>query len=211
MNKWTKYKTSHEGVGTFVSVWLDEDNGLVKRTFDGDHCGEGVSKRTSKADILFKNEIYWLTHPELSESKFLPELIDIDEESRTIIQRYYGPNLLDYYPDKFPISNLSEQILEMYKFFHEVGVNKLNGALSNMSLNGDQVIAFDFKWARPAPKANAKEVKAFRKWLTKLDPDLVEELVKIKSPNLPRKKKYNGLVVMDRTAELYRSLQKKKT
>ena len=51
MNKWTKYKTSHEGVGTFVSVWLDEDNGLVKRTFDGDHCGEGVSKRTSKADI----------------------------------------------------------------------------------------------------------------------------------------------------------------
>ena len=184
MINWVKYETPHKGVGMFVSVWIDEDNGLIKRIFNGDHCGEGRVRMANKADILFKNEVYWLTHPELDGSKFLPELIDIDEESRTIIQRYYGPNLLDYYPDKFPISNLSEQILDMYRFFHEVGVNKLNGALSNMSLNGDQVIAFDFKWARPAPKANAKEVKAFRKWLTKLDPDLVEELVKIKSSSV---------------------------
>ena len=212
MNKWTKYKTSHEGVGTFVSVWLDEDNGLVKRTFDGGHCGEGVSKRTSKADILFKNEIYWLTHPELSGSKFLPELIDIDEEAKTIVQKYYGPNLLDYLhdPKGFPVPNLSEQILEMYTFFTEVGVNKLNGALSNMSFNGDQVIAFDFKWARPTPKANAKEIKAFHTWFTKIDPDLVEKLVKMKSSFVPRNKRYNGLVVMDRTARLYHSLQKKK-
>ena len=181
MTKWIKYKTSHEGVGTFVSVWLDEKEGLVKRIFDGDHCGNGVSRRKSKADILFRNEIYWLTHPELSKSKFLPELISIDKETRTIIQRYYGPNLLDYYPDNFPISNISEQILEMYEFFHKVGVNKINGALSNMSLNDDQVIAFDFKWARPAPKANANELKAFKQWLTKIDPELVEKLIKMKS------------------------------
>ena len=163
MNKCTKYKTSHEGVGTFVSVWLDEDNGLVKRTFDGDHCGEGVSKRTSKADILFKNEIYWLTHPELSGSKFLPELIDIDEEAKTIVQKYYGPNLLDYLHDP-----------------------------------------------KGFPKANAKEIKAFHTWFTKIDPDLVEKLVKMKSSFVPRNKRYNGLVVMDRTARLYHSLQKKK-
>jgi hypothetical protein len=69
----------------------------------------------------------------------------------------------------------------MYEFFHKVGVNKINGALSNMSLNGDQVIAFDFKWARPAPKANANELKAFKQWLTKIDPELVEKLIKMKT------------------------------
>jgi|TARA_B110000263_G_C15118242_1_gene423084 hypothetical protein len=178
---WVKYETPHDGVGTHVSVFIDENKGLVKRVFDGEHCGPGVSKFKSKSDIFFKNEVYWLTHPLLSKSKFLPKLIDITEPTKTIIQKYYGPNLLDYYPDKFPISNLSEQILEMYTFFTEVGVNKLNGALSNMSLKGDQVIAFDFKWARPAPKANVKEIKAFRKWLTKLDPELVEKLITMKA------------------------------
>tara|TARA_B110001454_G_scaffold201126_1_gene207274 strand:+ start:121 stop:681 length:561 start_codon:yes stop_codon:yes gene_type:complete len=180
---WIKYETPHDGVGTHVSVWIDEKMGLVKRTFDGDHCGEGESKFKNKSDIFFKNEVYWLTHPELSGSKFLPELIDIDEESRTIIQKYYGPNLLDYLhdPKGFPIPNISEQILEMYTFFTEVGVNKLNGALSNMTANNGQLIAFDFKWARPAPKANAKEMKAFHTWFTKIDPELVEKLIKMKA------------------------------
>ena len=183
MSNWVKYETPHKGVGTFVSVWVDKDNGLIKRIFNGDHCGEGRVRMTNKADILFKNEMYWLTHPKLSESKFLPELISIDIDTRTIVQKYYGPNLLDYLhdPKGFPVPNISEQILEMYTLFTEVGVNKLNGALSNLSFNGDQVIAFDFKWARPAPKANAKEINAFRKWFTKIDPDLVEKLIKMKT------------------------------
>jgi hypothetical protein len=69
----------------------------------------------------------------------------------------------------------------MYTFFTEVGVNKLNGALSNMTVNDGQLIAFDFKWARPAPKANAKEMKAFHTWFTKIDSDLVEKLIKMKA------------------------------
>ena len=185
-NDWIKYETPHDGVGTHVSVWINEKMGLVKRTFDGDHCGPGISKFKNKSDTFFKNEVYWLTHPLLFESKFLPELIEINGDTKTIIQKYYGPNLLDYLhdPKGFPVSNISEQILEMYTFFTEVGVNKLNGALSNMSANDGQLIAFDFKWARPAPKANAKEIKAFHTWFTKIDPDLVEKLIKMKTSKL---------------------------
>ena len=183
---WIKYETPHDGVGTHVSVFIEENEGLVKRVFDGEHCGPGISKFKNKSDTFFKNEVYWLTHPLLFESKFLPELIEINGDTKTIIQKYYGPNLLDYLhdPKGFPVSNISEQILEMYTFFTEVGVNKLNGALSNMSANDGQLIAFDFKWARPAPKANAKEIKAFHTWFTKIDPDLVEKLIKMKTSKL---------------------------
>jgi hypothetical protein len=183
MNNWIKYETTHKGVGTLVSVWIDEDAGLVRRVFDGDHCGTGTSRLTNKSEILFKNEVFWLTHPMLCDSKFLPELVYIDTDTRTIIQKYYGPNLLDYLhsPDGIPVPNFSEQMIEMYTFFTEVGVNKLNGALSNMTVNDGQLIAFDFKWARPAPKANAKEIQAFHRWLTKIDPVLVEDLVKMKA------------------------------
>ena len=72
----------------------------------------------------------------------------------------------------------------MYTFFTKVGVNKLNGALSNMSANDGQLIAFDFKWARPVPMANAKELIAFHTWFTKIDPDLVEKLIKMKTSKL---------------------------
>jgi hypothetical protein len=183
VNTWIKYQTTHKGVGTFVSVWINETDGLVRRVFDGDHCGPGTSKLINKADILFKNEVFWLTHPMLSGSKFLPELVSIDVDTKTIIQKYYGPNLLDYLhsPEGIPVPNLSEQILEMYTFFTEVGVNKLNGALSNMTVNDGQLIAFDFKWARPAPKANGREIRAIHTWLTKIDPLLVEQLVKMKN------------------------------
>ena len=67
-------------------------------------------------------------------------------------------------------------VVEMYKFFKEKNVFKLNGALSNLTLNGDQLVAFDFKWARERDNNTVSEIESYEKWLSKIDIDLVERL-----------------------------------
>ena len=65
----------------------------------------------------------------------------------------------------------------MFKFFKEKNVFKLNNALSNMTMNGNQLVAFDWKWARfRTDKYKDFEVMSYNKWISKIDSDLVEEL-----------------------------------
>ena len=65
----------------------------------------------------------------------------------------------------------------MYKFFKEKNVFKLNGALSNLTMNGNQLVAFDWKWARfRTDKYKDYEVISYEKWLSKIDSELVEKL-----------------------------------
>ena len=120
---------------------------------------------------LLKNEVFWLN---CLKSKWVPELLEVG--NNYVITSYYGPDLTKVHPLRRP-KDLASQILEMYKFFKDKNVFKLNGALRNMTLNKGQLVAFDFKWARfRTNKYKNYEIFSYEKWLSKIDNELVEKL-----------------------------------
>ena len=120
---------------------------------------------------LLKNEVFWLN---CLKSKWVPELLEVG--NNYVITSYYGPDLTKVHPLSRP-KDLASQILEMYKFFKDKNVFKLNGALRNMTLNKGQLVAFDFKWARfRTNKYKNYEIFSYEKWLSKIDIELVEKL-----------------------------------
>ena len=136
----------------------------IKKTFD--YKGEDNF-------TFLKNEVFWLNY---LKSKWVPELIEVGDNY--IITRYYGLDLNTLRNNKFKLADdLADQILEMYKFFKEKNVFKLNGALSNLTMNGNQLVAFDWKWARfRTDKYVDYELVSYEKWLSKIDSGLVEKL-----------------------------------
>ena len=136
----------------------------IKKTFD--YKGEDNF-------TFLKNEVFWLNY---LKSKWVPELIEVGDNY--IITRYYGLDLNTLRNNKFKLADdLADQILEMYKFFKEKNVFKLNGALSNLTMNGNQLVAFDWKWARfRTDKYKDYEIFSYEKWLSKIDSELVEKL-----------------------------------
>ena len=136
-----------------------EINGdTIKKTFD--------YKKEDNQSFL-KNEVFWLNY---LKGKWVPELLEVG--NNYVITRYYGHDLIKqkYTPDR-------KQVINMFKFFKEKNVFKLNNALSNMTMNGKQLVAFDWKWARfRTDKYKDFEVMSYDKWISKIDSDLVEEL-----------------------------------
>ena len=131
---------------------------IIKKTFD--YKGEDNF-------AFLKNEVFWLNY---LKGKWVPELLEVGNDY--IITSYYGPDL-----NTSKVMPDSEQVIEMYKFFKEKNVFKLNGALSNMTMNGNQLVAFDWKWARfRTDKYKDFEVFSYEKWISKIDNDLIEEL-----------------------------------
>ena len=122
---------------------------------------------------FLKNEVFWLNY---LKSKWVPELIEVGDNY--VITRYYGPDLNTQRNNKVKLADdLSDQTLEMYKFFKEKNVFKLNGALSNLTMNGNQLVAFDWKWARfRTDKYTDYEMFSYEKWLSKIDTELVDKL-----------------------------------
>ena len=134
-----------------------EDN-KIKKTFD--------YKDEDNLSFL-KNEVFWLNY---LKSKWVPELLEVG--NNYVITKYYGSDLIEqkYTPDR-------QQVIDMFKFFKEKNLFKLNNALSNMTMNGSQLVAFDWKWARfRTDKYKDFEVMSYNKWISKIDSDLVEEL-----------------------------------
>ncbi len=139
---------------------IEIKNNTIKKIFD--YKGEDNQ-------AFLKNEVFWLNY---LKGKWVPELLEVG--NNYVITRYYGPDLNKGQPRP---KDLAKQTLEMYKFFKEKNVFKLNGALSNMTLNGDQVVAFDWKWARfRTDKYKDYEIFSYEKWLSKIDIELVEKL-----------------------------------
>ena len=160
-----------------VYVEIDWSNMLIRRTFNGNlPCVSGEINPYNQTDEQiadsFKNEIKWLT--KLEGSKFLPELISYDLNNQTVVQKFYEPSCL--LTRKWPTI---EEIEELYYFFKSQNINKVNGSLSNMSYNGSQLIAFDFKYAKERPEDNEKEISSYHRWLVKIDPSLPEILTRI--------------------------------
>lgn len=174
------FTSNFKELGTCVEVHIDEENGLIKRQYKYDAItsnGEITTKTSSEIDHFFKNEIYWLKK---LESIWIPKTYEIDLSTKTIIQEYTHPcllnnlhNLYEYIPD------IEEQVLEMYKFFKKQNVFKGNGSLSNMTIKNGQVQAFDFKWAEERPDNLQMEIKSYDLWLKKISPELSIKLKKL--------------------------------
>ena len=130
----------------------------IKKTFD---------YKDEDNQSFLKNEVFWLNY---LKGKWVPELLEVG--NNYVVTRYYGRDLIEqkYMPDR-------QQVIDMFKFFKEKNVFKLNNALSNMTMNGNQLVAFDWKWARfRTDKYKDFEVISYEKWISKIDSDLVEEL-----------------------------------
>ena len=133
-------------------------NDKIKKTFN---------YKDEDNQSFLKNEVFWLNY---LKGKWVPELLEVG--NNYVVTRYYGRDLIEqkYMPDR-------QQVIDMFKFFKEKNVFKLNNALSNMTMNGNQLVAFDWKWARfRTDKYKDFEVMSYDKWISKIDSDLVEEL-----------------------------------
>ena len=137
---------------------IEINDDTIKKTFD---------YKDEDNQSFLKNEVFWLNY---LKGKWVPELLEVG--NNYVVTRYYGRDLIEqkYTPDR-------QQVIDMFKFFKEKNVFKLNNALSNMTLNGNQLVAFDWKWARfRTDKYKDFEVISYEKWISKIDSDLVEEL-----------------------------------
>lgn len=162
---------------TLVHVEIDEEKSLIRRTFDNrlptvsGHVNP-YNQTAEDVRIAFDNEVHWLTA--LQHEKFLPELVSVDLESQVIIQRYYEPSLL--ISGKRPTV---DEVVDMYKCFNKYQINKCNGSLSNLTYNGKQLIAFDFKHCQPRPGGQEKEFRSYNSWLIKIDASLPQILTQM--------------------------------
>ena len=155
------------------------DKKIVKATYSDSQMIEVLGGTVKKIfnyegedNVTFlKNEVFWLNY---LKSKWVPELLEVGKNY--VITSYYGPDLTKVHPLRRP-KDLANQTLEMYRFFKDKNVFKLNGALRNMTLNKGQLVAFDFKWARfRTNKYKNYEIFSYEKWLSKIDNELVEKL-----------------------------------
>jgi hypothetical protein len=171
------YKSPHYGLGTCVEVHIDKENGLIRRQYKENAVtvsGEVTNKSKQEIQNAFAYELFWLDR---LESKWVPKTIDIDMNSRTIVQEYTYPDLLHIKPKlKEVVPDIVEQVIEMYKFFKEKNVYKRNGSLSNLTLRDGQLVAFDFKWARLRPNGVEMELRSYDEWLSKIDSSLPNKL-----------------------------------
>ena len=175
---WKKVLSTHDGIGTIVDVRLNEKEMLIERTFkEGSITASGQQHHFNADQVkqFYENEIYWLD--KLS-SKWVPETVSVDTKKQTIVQKYYGPCLLDYLHTDLHerIPDLKEQIIEMYAFFKQHNIFKRNGSLSNLTYNNGQVIAFDFKWTKQRPDGLEMELHSYKNWLNKIDKTLEHDL-----------------------------------
>ena len=134
---------------------------------NGDTIKKTFNYKDEDNQSFLKNEVFWLNY---LKGKWVPELLEVG--NNYVVTRYYGRDLIEqkYMPDK-------QQVIDMFKFFKEKNVFKLNNALSNMTMNGNQLIAFDWKWARfRTDKYKDFEVMSYSKWISKIDSDLIKEL-----------------------------------
>ena len=116
-------------------IIVDKVKEATSPDYNGGYPTEGDFNLT-----FLKKEVSMLNY---MKSKFVPELLEVNEKEYYVVTRYYGPDLL-----KSKVMPSVEQVVEMFEFFKEKNVYKINSSLSNLTMNGNQLVAFDWKWAR---------------------------------------------------------------
>ena len=70
------------------------------------------------------------------------------------------------------LPDITDQVIRMYEFFKEKNVFKRNGSVSNLTMKNNQLVAFDFKWAKKRPNGLDMELRSYDEWLIKIDKTL---------------------------------------
>lgn len=172
----TPYKDNPYGLGRIVSVYLNPQKTLIKRVFQPN--GITVSGRRTDASEEYVNEKWTIETRNLLSFElkpWVPELVDINFKDRYVIQRYYGPDLLTAGFEDIP--DIEDQLEDIYKYFKNINVYKLNSSLSNMTKYGSQVILFDFKYMKQrTPELKKQAEYEIDMWLSKIGPSIVPKL-----------------------------------
>jgi hypothetical protein len=177
---WEPYRHPDPTIGRVVSVYLNEDKTLIKRYFipNGITVNGKVTEQTPEYI-----EQKWITETNtllrFQNKEWVPKLVDINYEERYIIQEYYGLDLMLRGFDDIP--DIEDQVVEIYKYFKEINMYKLNGALPNMTKLNGKVIMFDFKYMRErSPELKPYALIEIHEWLSEISPNIskrLEELV----------------------------------
>lgn len=179
------YQTMTGSRGSLAEVWIDRTARYVKKLYKPNgitikgkpplHPGMDEITR------LYENELYWSEVLRgdmvlgIYEHGTLP-----DSPGYYIIQEYVGPDLLHHFNGKCLDSSIWEpakQIIDMFTFFRQKDVYKLNNAMCNLVSDGGRIRAFDFKYAvRRSPETRPYEMESITKWISKIDSSLVDSL-----------------------------------
>lgn len=175
------YQTKGGSRGSAAEVWIDKDLRLVKKFYKPTGItitgGPPYHQTMDEITALFNNEIYW------SDRLKGDHTLEVYEYGRLkdglgfyLLQEYVGPDLLYYYDDnklRPDVKNPVEQIVDMFTFFKEKDVYKLNNAMCNLTNDNGRIRAFDFKYAvHRSPDKRQDEIYSINSWLSKIDSNL---------------------------------------
>jgi hypothetical protein len=187
------FQTDIGSRGSLAEVWVDRENKLVKKYYKpGNITITGKSPRyTNIEEItnLFENEIYWSTK---LKSKFVLEIYEYgklnDEPGYYIVQEWMGTDLLherghtvkDEFPNlKIQFPDIVEQLEEMFSFYQDHNLHKINNAMCNLTGANGKIKAFDFKYATTrTEESKILELYSVDIWLSKIDSILKTKLRK---------------------------------
>ena len=145
------------------TVEIDVENMLVRRSYVHD----GVTKWGTKHGfddntlrLIYENERNVLLRLHDMKYEHAPELIELDDSTRTVTQRFYGYSTVAvftrmlYESKKVEVENpldvfehLRRDVVELYRYNRSFGLYKLNCHPVNLIYSGNRLINFDYKWA----------------------------------------------------------------
>jgi hypothetical protein len=169
--------------GSAAEVWVDEDAGLCKKFYKPNSITiTGKKPIDSSMDgltSLFNTEIYWSTKLKSDKVIELYEYGELkNEPGFYLIQEWTNPDLLTWYkPTKTRLNHIipdaSEQIVEIFKFFKENNIYKINNAMANMTHKNGKIKVFDFKYSFERSEDKRElEIYSINTWVSKIDPNL---------------------------------------
>ena len=179
-----RYCTETGSRGSMSEVWIDKDAKLVKKFYkiDGVTIRNRAPLHNTIEEItqLFNTEIYWSTK---LKSKYVLETYEYGtldaQNGYYILQEWGGPDLLAYNNVDLPIHfpEILDQLEEMFIFFQEHNVYKLNNAKCNLTGTNGILRCFDFKYAvHRELKYKMAEYRTIHEWLGNIDPSIIPRL-----------------------------------
>jgi hypothetical protein len=180
------YQTDRGSRGSMAEVWIDRDNKVVRKLYkpNGQTITGKQPLHTEMEVItrLYQSEIRWTTQ---LQGRYVCEIYDHgelkDEPGYFVLQEAPGPDLLSYPRDQldelFP--GIIQQIIGMFAMFKQHNLHKRNNAMANLTGANGRIKAFDFKYAcERTDESRVQELHSIETWLSKIDPQLKELLLK---------------------------------
>ena len=174
--KWDRFVHPDPNIGRVAAVYLSEDRRFIKKYYSPENITvSGKQTDQSPEYINQKWEAEVAAQIQLHSQPWVPKLIEINVDEKSVTQEYYGPDLLIQGFDDIP--DIEDQVVSIYKYLKEIDVYKLNGALSNMTKKDGKVIMFDFKYMRRrSEELRPHAINEIDQWLSKISPTISQRL-----------------------------------